>query len=416
MRTLASTLTATAALGFTLLSSVAAHADDLTLADALTRAATHPSLVVLDAEVAAGGAERDVAAARAVAPTFTLGVGPRFVGSSPALAAHVGVEQVIERGGKPAARRALAAARREVVAAARSSRARTIELEVAGAFQLALVARTRLAATREAEQLAVEVHQVAIDSRDLGADTQLRVNAATADLGQARHSRLDAEGHYEAAIADLARALGAPAGDRVEPIGEVVVPPEAPWTEDAAVVRARAARPELSSADATLRVVRAEAALATAESTPDVAVGLAYDFEQDRGGADAHAVLVTFSVGLPLRARSRALRAAADRRVDGQTAARALAATDVERDTRRAYQAYGRARAALLGFDTDVRDHLHDNLALVRDAFVAGKLTFPEFSIMRRSFIDNQLAYVDAVAEAAQAWTDLQLAVGEVAP
>ena len=127
-------------------------------------------------------------------------------------------------------------------------------------------------------------------------------------------------------------------------------------------------------------------------------------------------MLVTFSVGLPLRARSRALRAAADRRVDGQTAARALAATDVERDTRRAYQAYGRARAALLGFDTDVRDHLHDNLALVRDAFVAGKLTFPEFSIMRRSFIDNQLAYVDAVAEAAQAWTDLQRAVGEVAP
>ena len=115
--------------------------------------------------------------------------------------------------------------------------------DVAGAFQQALVARTRLAATREAEQLAVEVHQVAIDSRDLGADTQLRVNAATADLGLARHGRLDAEAHYEAAIADLARALGATASARLEPVGEVVVPPAAPWTEDDAVARARVARP-----------------------------------------------------------------------------------------------------------------------------------------------------------------------------
>lgn len=416
MRTLAWPLAATAALGLSLLSPAAARGDDLTLADALARAAAHPALAVVDAEVAAASADRDVAGATTLAPTFTLGVGPRFVGSSPAVALQAAVAQVIERGGKPAARRTLADARHQLVDAERASRARTIALDVADAFQQALVARTRLAATREAEDLAVEVHAVAIDSRDLGADTQLRVNAATADLGLTRHARLDAEAQYEAALAELARALGAAPATRLEPVGEVVVPPPAPWTEDDAVARARAARPELAIADGTLRVARAEAALAAAEATTDLAVGLAYDFEQDRTGPDAHAVLVTVSVGLPVRARARALRAAADHRIDARTAARDVAQADVERDTRRAYQAYARARTALLGFDADVRDHLHDNLALVRDAFVAGKLSFPEFSLMRKSFIDNQLAYVDAAAEAAHAWTDLQRAVGEVAP
>ena len=150
----------------------------------------------------------------------------------------------------------------------------------------------------------------------------------------------------------------------------------------------------------------------TYEATPNLTASVSYGYEQDLD-TDFHAVMAGLSISLPVRNRNQGARSAARARVRGAELEQDRRTVDVEREVRVAIRAYARAREALLGFDREINERLHDNLELAHESFVAGKLDYFEFSVVRRDLVANRLAFLDAATEAVDAWSTVQRAVGK---
>ena len=389
-----------------------AHADSITIDQAITRAARRPSVAIAGADVEAARGEATGSRRPIYHPELGVAAGPRFGAGEALLDVQVSIAQTIELGGKRGARRAAADARVDAAEAELAWVSYGARVEVWRAFQRGIVARARLEAMREAEALATQLATVTRDRQTLGAGTQLQINLAALEVGRARHDRVDAENAYEATLAELATAVGAAPEERVEPAGELPELPAATLDEAALVASALAARPDLVAARAQVTAARADARVAQSQATPDLTASLSYGFEQDVD-TDFHTVLAGLSVSLPVRNRNQGARLATrarSRRAELDLAGRV---TEAERDVRTAVRAYVRARDAVLGFDREVTDRLHDNLELARESFAAGKVDYFELTVVRRELVSAQLAYLDAVTEAIEAWTAVQRAAGK---
>jgi cobalt-zinc-cadmium efflux system outer membrane protein len=392
--------------------STTAQADTITLEQAVERAAKRPSVQMAEAEVEARRGEAIGARLSTYNPELGIAAGPKFGASRTLLDAEVSLAQTTELGGKRAARRDVASARVRAADAERDVSVREARLDAWRTFQLALVAQERLAVAREAEDLALAVATAAKDSQSLGASTQLQLNLATSEVGRARHERLDAENGYLRACADLAVAVGARAEETLEPSGALALLPEAPATEQDMLARVRRARPELVAVRAERDAAAAEQRLAGAAAVPDLTWGVSYGYEEDIDYT-SHAVLFSASVSLPFFNRNQGNRRAARARLHRAELDQTRLLAELEREVTVAVATYRRAQEAVLGFDRDVNDRLHENLELAQQSYQAGKINYFEFNLVRRELVASRLAYLDAVAEAVEAWHALRRAIGE---
>jgi cobalt-zinc-cadmium efflux system outer membrane protein len=398
-----------------LLPSIAA-AETITLDEALRRAAARPTVELAKLEVDATRAVARHAGRRLYSPALSVAVGPRLGGGETLLDAEVGVSQTIELGGKSAARQAVADAEVAVAASELAASTKVAESETWRAFQLSLLARARLVTAQDAEALALQVEEATKARLTLGAGTQLETNLTTAEVGRARHDRLDAERRYDEAVAVLATAIGAAADEVLEPTGELQVPPAlgagVAELRDTALLE----RSDLRLARSTVVLAARETAAADASRSPDLTLGVSYGFEQDPG-ASSHVVLLSASIGLPFGSRNQGARDAARVRAKRAELDVERVTTEVAREVTVATSSYQKAREAVLGFDREVNEHLRENLDLARESFAAGKIDYYEFNTVRRELIANRLAYLDAFGEVIDAHATLTQVTGrEVAP
>ena len=397
------------------LTVTAAHADTITLDEALRRATARPTVAMAAAEEDAMRADASGARRPIYNPELGITVGPSRGGGVFLFGGDLSLFQTIERGGKRAARVDAAEARVRVAGAQRQLEAAVARLDARRAFELAQVQGDRVEAARDAEQVATEVAEATEQTLTFGKGTQLEVNLVRAELGRAKHDRLDADSAYETALAELATAIGAAADERLEPAGRLASPATLPWTEDDFVAVAQRNRPELAGARAEIELARAETKAADAEAVADVTLGISYGFSQDPD-IETHAVLFSASFPLLVRNRNQGARAASRIRARRAEIDGTRVQTEIEREARLAYQGYQRAREAVLGFDQDVIGKLHDNLELARASFTSGKLDYFTFSQARRDLIASQRDYLDAISEVVEARYAVLRAAGEDLP
>jgi len=395
------------------LATATAHADTITLDQALERAVERPTVAMAAADTEAARDEASGARLPAYNPELGVAIGPARGGGATLFDFEVSLSQTIERGGKRGARVDAADARARVAAAEQDLETTLARLETWRAFELALVERDRVGAAAEAEQAAKDVASATEQTQASGKGTQLEVNLTTSEVGRTKHDRLDAESRYEAALATLATAIGAGADERVEPDGDVTTPAELPWSEDDFVALALRNRPEVSGAKAEVEAANADERAADADAVPDLTLGLSYGFSQD---PNTHAVLLSASIALPVRNKNQGARSAARARTRRAKIDDRHIRDEIEREARLAYQTYVRAREAVLGFDQDVTGKLHDNLELARQSFEAGKIDYFAFSQARRDLIASERDYLDAVEEAVEARYGVLRAAGEDVP
>lgn len=394
----------------------ATFAESITLEDALRRAASRPTVAIVAAGREAARGDARQAGSPLYNPTLEVSAGPRFSSGSVLPGVQIGLGQTIELGGKRAARGDAAQARLRVHDVAVGASARLARLEAWRAFELAMVARLRVDATKEAEATALEIVSATEQSQALGGETQLRINLAAADLGRSQHERADAENAHATALAELAAAIGARSHERPEPATTDFRFPAAVASDDDARARAVANRPELAQARAELVAAGADVRAADAVAVPDVTLGITYGYDPDLD-VKTHSLLFGASVALPIRNRNQGARAASralERRAKIETE---WLVTEVERAAQLAFDRYTRAHAALAAFSKDVSERLHENLQLATDSYRAGKIDFYAFTLARRDLLANRLAYVDALDEAIEGWTELARAAAlEVTP
>lgn len=384
----------------------AAFANPITLEDALRRAAARPTVVIAEADRAAARGTARQAALPLFNPSLDVSAGPRLSSSTLLTGAQIGLSQTVELGGKRAARRDAAAARLRVADIAAGATPRSARIEAWRAYELAIVARMRVDATKDAEATAAEIVEATQQAQALGAETQLRINLVTADLGRARHERVDAENAYASALAALASAIGAGPSERPEPAATAFVFPASLKSEQEAVSRALAARPDLAQAKAAIAAAAADVRAADAAAVPDVTLGVIYGYEPE-ADMRTQSLLFSASIALPIRNRNQGQREAS-RALEHRAQVEAeWLATEVGRSARLAFERYTRAESAVAAFSKEVTEKLHENLQLATDSFRAGKIDFYAFTLARRDLVGNRIAYLDALAESIDAWADL---------
>jgi cobalt-zinc-cadmium efflux system outer membrane protein len=397
------------------LSAGGVHAEPITLQEALARAGrANPDLQAASAEVAVAEGERAAAGQIAYNPEVAVAGGPRLAAGSTLFDLEAGVSQTFELGGKRGRRAAAATARLGAARARLQAAQRVAEVRARHAFALALVERQRLERAREAEAVSAELLVAANDRLRLGAGTQLEVNVAIADQGRARHDRIDAERRLESARAELAAAVGGGAGESFEPAGEIERLPVLSASEERFVARALEQRADLAAQQADLRAAAADVGAANALAIPDLTVSLTYAREQDDSGSTREVVVAGVAMPIPIFNRNQGSRAAARARHRRAGIVADAGRNQAERQARTAFRNFGRAREALLGFDESVVSRLGENLALARQSFVAGKIGYLEFNVLRRDLVATGFAYLDALAEGVDAWRDAALAAGGV--
>jgi cobalt-zinc-cadmium efflux system outer membrane protein len=187
-----------------------AAADPITLQQALDRADQRPTVAMAIASSEAARHHAEQAGLATYNPELSVAAGPRFVDGDRNLAVQLGLAQTFELGGKRQARRAVAEARIEAAAAEQTTARTQARLETWRAFQLALIARERVVSAHEAEQVAVQIEAATVERQKVGFGTQLELNLTNAEVGRARHERLDAERKHEEALALLASTVGGP--------------------------------------------------------------------------------------------------------------------------------------------------------------------------------------------------------------
>lgn len=368
------------------------------------------SLAVLAADVAAARARLGGASLIAQEnPELDVAAGPRRASGDTSLDLEVGLSQRLEVFGQRGLRRD--AARRIVAAAEARLEMRRVEVaaEVRGAFFRALAGEEQAKLSGEALIVAEEAVAAAEARVRSGAAAQLEVNAARIALGRAARERAEAERRRTAARGELVVLLGVDAREPFTLRGELAAGPALEVDEDTILKAALEQRQDLVAARHDLEAARSEARLAGREALPSPRVGVAWAEEEDativRGG---------LAVDIPIFQRNQAQRGVA--RAQAEQAQRAVDALErtIRAEVMLALDRHRSAEAGVRAFGSGAAALVAENLALVNEAYRAGKLDLFELLVIRREALEATTAHVSALEELAAARAELKRVSGSI--
>lgn len=391
-----------------LLFSNSAHARPITLAEALALADKSPTLGVAEAQVDEARGNLEQAGKYTYNPAIGGSAGRARSGAQTFYDFEVGISQAIELGGKRSARKRVAGAERDAATENLAATRNALRAEVRRAFELALVAQSRVAVTTENELAARQFQEAANERLKLGAATQTDVNVAVAGLGRAIAAKKAAERDLLLARQALGDALGTPGAD-LEPTGALPTFPKPPASEDQIVAAALGARRDLAAVERVREARAADVDLADALATPDPELSITYARD---AVDDANAIVVGIRIELPLWNRNQGNRHAARALRNRATIEATAFRSGVDREVRIAARRYRAATDAIASFDQQVVGTLAENLQLARDSLAAGKLGLLDLNNVRRDLVESQLTYLDSIAAAVEARAALERAIG----
>lgn len=303
---------------------------------------------------------------------------------------------------RSAAQSELTASEQEVefLRAATAARARRAFLNVL------LTQRARDTAGRLVE-LTQTLADYAQSRLDAGRATALEVNSAVIGAARAQTELAEAERQATLAQLDLAEVLGRDPTESLAVAGRIdpwnLELPDRPTLLNAAVHR----RGDLAAAAARVEAAREELRLSRRQLIPNLTVFGFYKEEED-----AEITGFGASLPLPLLHRYGGEREQAAGRLEEAQLLADEQRLQVRREVLQALANYRAARreAELLGNEMLAR--AEENLALVQEAFEAGKVGAPAITAAQDNLISVRRSYLDVLGALIEAVTDLESATG----
>jgi len=324
----------------------------------------------------------------------------------------------------------------------RGKRARVAEMSVAVAeanintrsAQLAYEIRAAYSeATAERRKLKVLTNLIALNQETLrltearvkeGDIAPLEANLLKVEIGRADVSRMSSQGRLASAENELRRLVGM---DQATGIADADVPLPPTRSLDLLKQQALQNRADLKGARLEEEQQSAGIALAKAESKPDVTVSAGYNrqstqFEGLYALNSAGALspirdqvdVLNFGISIPLHtSRSGAgnVQAAASR-ASGARLHREYLERTIPLEVEAAYQRWRTARDSMQLLQTGVLDQSDANLSVIREAYKLGQLRLLDVINEQRRLVDTQMQFIDAQADVARTWAELERASG----
>jgi outer membrane protein, heavy metal efflux system len=248
------------------------------------------------------------------------------------------------------------------------------------------------------------------------------------EISRAAISQRSAEGRLASAELEIRRLVGL---DRNSSILDADTPASGPADLDALKHDALENRADLKTARLEEQQEAAGIDLARADAKPDVTVSAGYTRQNNQfdglfGFNSVGAVsairsqddILNFGVSIPLRTnRSGAGNVqAATARASIARLRREYLERNIPLEVEAAYQSWRTASDSLQMLESGVLDPSQKNLTVIREAYRLGQLRLLDVLNEQRRLVDTQLAYIDAQADAARTWAELERAAGGVHP
>ncbi|MEQ9152741.1 MAG: TolC family protein [Parvibaculum sp.] len=385
----------------------AAGPTNINLEGAIRRALENsPALTIAQARVQEASGRLTSARTWPINPTLGGSANARSTGSGTGLDFEIGVDQQIEIGGQIGDRTDAASADLD---SAQHAQRRALKVTVTTArlaFINAQAQRDLVAVRKRDRSLTRELFELARLRMERGAGTQLDLNAAASELARTEAAMQRARAEHRAALARLAEVMGTDPAIPLEVVGPLVTP--AVSFADDLVKTALTARADLAAVRAQLARARAQSQLARGQRWPNVTVRAFAGREND----DETLVGGGLSIPIPLFMRNQGGVEVADAVVIRSEAQLGMAELRVRAEIIAAASARDAAIENANTMKGLVSGTLEPNLALLRRAFEAGKATWPEVLLLRRTFVEAESELIASKADAARATYELQLACG----
>ena len=383
----------------------------LTLEAAVERAfANSPAIRAGRAEVARARARLVGAQTYPWNPTVEGGAGARIGVAQTSLDFDVALAQQVEIAGQRGDRIESA----EISVAAQEAiflrKRRVLAGSVHLAFIFALEARELLEIARQDVDLATRLYELAQRRLLRGSTTQLDVNLAAAELGRSEGRFQAARAEYALTRASLAGTIGLEPSALPRPSGALRVQLNPPPPLDALLGSARGNRSDLDALRELERESRARHALAGSLAWPNLTVRAFVGREEGTdtilgGGVSIPIPLFNRNQGSVHETRAGIGRAAAARETGQLLAEREVVGAHARYES--SVRTAERLRQLVLGT-------LEQSLELLQRSFDAGKATWPEVVLIRRTLVDGQRELTSAEARARRTWIELQVAAGNM--
>ena len=252
----------------------------------------------------------------------------------------------------------------------------------------------------------------------------LEANLLRVEINRARVLKVSAQGRIASEELNLRKLIGF-RPDQTFP----QIAPELPGADtlDALKAKALQARSDLRIAQLQEEQSRAGIDLAKANAKPNVDLSAGYtrqysQFDDLFGYTPTGTLapirdrddILSFGVTIPLRTTrsGRGDIQAATARSSGAGLRREYLERSIPLEVEAAYQRWIAANNSLDLLHTGVVDPSIANLEVIREAYKLGQLRLLDVLNQQRQLVDTELAYIDAQADAARTWAEVERAIG----
>ncbi len=252
----------------------------------------------------------------------------------------------------------------------------------------------------------------------------LEANLLRVEINRAHVLRVSAQGRLASDELNLRKLIGL-RPDQMPPRIASGVP--VADTLEALKAKALQARADLRVTELQEEQSRAGVELAKANAKPDVDLSAGYmrqynQFDGIFGQSATGAVVplrdrddvLSFGVTIPLRTTRSGrgnIQAAAARSSEAQLR-REYLERSIPLEVETAYQRWSAAKSSLELLHSGVLDPSIANLDVIREAYKLGQLRLLDVLNQQRQLVDTELAYIDAQADAARTWAEVERAIG----
>ena len=306
-----------------------------------------------------------------------------------------------------------------------ADRARQLAFEVKTRYVDAAAEQQKLRLLNRTLETNQEYFRLTKARVDRGDAAPLEGDLFATELSRSEAQQIVSTGRVESALSELKQVVGFSTTDPLT-VSDDLGGPSMNLSVSALVEQAKRDRPDLRSVLILESQARAELALAEAEGRPDLTLSAQYSRRHSRFDAfgltaqgaptplrDLDNVL-TFGVSIPFltqKQNSGNIEAARSRLTAAQLRREhleSIAGLEVEA----AFRRWTAATRALAVLTTGVVNRSQQNLQVIRQAYNLGQLRMLDVLNEQRRAFETELTFIDAQAEGAKAFAELERAVG----
>lgn len=337
-----------------------------------------------------------------------------------------GVGKTFETGGKRARRIDAAEVRISQTAAEYQERLRQLSFEIKSRYADALTDTLRIEVLDQilaSNQRSLELTKARVERGDAA---QLEHALLEVEIGRLMAQKTTVEGRRASALVDVRRLAGLASGTDV-PLGSAFYSGPIATAMHFLNTAALEQRPDLKLARLVEQLGDAELRLVEAEGRPDVSVTARYfkrnsQFDDQFGvNAQGSRVLLrdrddilAIGVSIPILTKSRNLGnvEAAQARILGARQRARYLLNSIPLEVESAWRRWSAVRSTAGTLESAVLPQAQRNLDVIQQAYQLGQLRMLDVLNEQRRLLDLRLSTLDAQAEAARAFAELERAVG----